>query len=70
MPELPEVEAIRRVLEPQVQGIMIQDIAVHRPEIIEHPSADKFCGRLIGQTFDRAERKSGRRLSELSLLHF
>ena len=57
MPELPEVEAIRRVLEPQVQGLTIQEIAVHRPEIIEHPSADEFCGRLIGQTFDRAERR-------------
>ena len=47
MPELPEVEAIRRVLEPQVQGLTIQDIGVHRPEIIEHPSADAFCGRVI-----------------------
>ena len=54
---MPEVEAIRRVLEPQVQGLTIQDIGVHRPEIIEHPSADAFCGRLIGQTFDRAERR-------------
>ena len=26
MPELPEVEAIRQVLEPQVQGLTIQDI--------------------------------------------
>lgn len=57
MPELPEVETIRRVLEPQVQGLTIQDIGVDRPEIIEHPSADEFCGRLIGQTFDRAERR-------------
>lgn len=50
MPELPEVEAIRQVLEPQVQGLTIQDIGVHRPEIIEHPSADEFCGRLMGQS--------------------
>ena len=54
---MPEVEAIRQVLEPQVQGLTIQDIGVHRPEIIEHPSADEFCGRLMGQTFDRAERR-------------
>ena len=57
MPELPEVEAIRQVLEPQVQGLTIQDIGVHRPEIIAHPSAGEFCGRLMGQTFDRAERR-------------
>lgn len=57
MPELPEVEAMKRVLEPQVQGLTIQNIAVQRPEIIEHPSADGFCGRLIGQIFDRVERR-------------
>ena len=57
MPELPEVEAIRQVLEPQVQGLTIQDIGVHRTEIIAHPSAGEFCGRLMGQTFDRAERR-------------
>lgn len=57
MPELPEVEAIKRVLEPQVQGLAIQDIVVNQPEIIEHPAADEFCGRVIGQTFDHMERR-------------
>ena len=57
MPELPEVEAIRRVLEPQVQGLSIQDIAVNRPEIIGRPVADAFCGRLVGQTLDHIERR-------------
>ena len=57
MPELPEVEALRRVLEPQVQGLSIQDIVVNRPEIIGRPVADAFCGRLVGQTLDHIERR-------------
>lgn len=57
MPELPEVETIKRVLEPQVKGLTIQDIVVSRPEIIKHPTADEFHGRLIGQTFEYIERR-------------
>lgn len=41
MPELPEVEAIRRVLEPQVQGCMIQQVAVDQPKVIERLSANE-----------------------------
>ena len=46
IPELPEVEAIRRVLEPQVRGLVIQEVVLRRPEIVEHPAADEFCGWL------------------------
>lgn len=52
MPELPEVETIRRVIEPQIQGIAIEEIVVSRPEVIAHPAADEFCRRLTGQIFD------------------
>lgn len=31
-PELPEVEAIRRVLEPQIRGLEIEQAAVSRPK--------------------------------------
>lgn len=57
MPELPEVEAIRRVLEPQVQGCMIREVAVEQPKVIERPSANEFSDRLIGQSFDCIERR-------------
>lgn len=57
MPELPEVEAIRRVLEPQVRGLVIQEVVLRRPEIVEHPAADEFCGRLIGQTLEGIARR-------------
>ena len=57
MPELPEVEAIRRVIEPQIQGLAIEQIAVNRPEVVAHPTADEFCRRLTGQIFDSVARR-------------
>lgn len=49
MPELPEVETIKRVIEPQIQGRMITKVAVRRPEVAAYPEADEFCRRLTGQ---------------------
>lgn len=57
MPELPEIETIRRVLEPQIQGLTIKNTAVNRPEVIAHPDSGEFCRRLTGQTVDRMERR-------------
>ena len=57
MPELPEVEAIRRIIEPQIQGLAIEQTTVDRPEVVAHPTADKFCRRLTGQIFDSAVRR-------------
>lgn len=48
MPELPEVEAIRLVLEPQLTARHILSLKVNRPEIIEHPAADQFAGFVTG----------------------
>ena len=50
MPELPEVETIRRVLEPQVKGLSITAVTVNRPEVIGQPIAEEFCQVLTGQT--------------------
>ncbi len=57
MPELPEVEAVKRVIEPQIQGVGIKNIIVRRSEVIACPSAGEFCQRLTGQTIDGMERK-------------
>lgn len=57
MPELPEVETVRRVIEPQIRGLAIESVAVRRPEIVAHPAADEFCGRLKGRRFERMERR-------------
>ncbi len=50
MPELPEVETIRRILEPQIKGSVITSVTVNQPEVVAHPIADVFCKLLIGQT--------------------
>ncbi len=75
MPELPEVEAVKRVLEPQIRGITIGSVLVRRPEIIAHPSAGDFCQRLTGRTFLRLERRGKFLIVPLSggdrmILHF
>lgn len=57
MPELPEVETIRRVLEPQIRGLVIEQAAVRRPEVVAHPDAGELCRRLTGQTFDGMTRR-------------
>lgn len=50
MPELPEVETIKRVIEPQIQGLVIDRVTVRRPEVVAYPAADEFCRLLTGQT--------------------
>lgn len=64
MPELPEVETIRRVLEPQLLGRSIENITVCNAQVIAWPTADEFRARLIGQTVSG----TGRRGKFLSLL--
>ena len=57
MPELPEVETIKRVIEPQIQGMMIKNVMVSRTEVVAHPAADEFCLRLAGQTISNMARR-------------
>lgn len=49
MPELPEVEAVRRVIEPQVRGRAVEAVEVNRPDVIAHPFAEAFSDALAGQ---------------------
>lgn len=49
MPELPEVETIKRVLESQLKGLTITKVTVNRPEVTAYPAADEFCRLLTGQ---------------------
>jgi formamidopyrimidine-DNA glycosylase len=57
MPELPEVETIRRILEPQIKDSVITSVTVNRPEIVAHPTADDFCRLLVGQTVSGMTRR-------------
>lgn len=51
MPELPEVETIKQVIEPQIKGLRIIKAIIKRPEVTAYPTADKFKKRITGQTF-------------------
>lgn len=57
MPELPEVETIKRVIEPQIQGTSIEQVTISRPEVIAHPCADEFCELLRGQVIAGMRRR-------------
>ena len=57
MPELPEVETIKRVLEPQIKGLIMKHITVRRPEVVAHPSSDEFCKLLTGQSISGMKRR-------------
>lgn len=57
MPELPEIETIKRVIEPQIQGLMIDKVNIKRPEVVAYPAADEFRGLLTGQTISHMTRR-------------
>ncbi|RAL26823.1 DNA-formamidopyrimidine glycosylase [Thermoflavimicrobium daqui] len=50
MPELPEVETVKRTLKNLVQGKTIRDITVSLPRIIKHPDINQFRKLLQGTT--------------------
>ena len=43
MPELPEVETVKRVLAPYLTGRKILALIVNHEKIIAHPKADELC---------------------------
>lgn len=57
MPELPEVETIKRVIEPQIKGLVIEKATVKRPEVVAYPDADTFCKALTNQVISHMERR-------------
>lgn len=57
MPELPEVETIRRILEPQLKGRQIVSVSVKNPQIIAYPETDIFSKILVGQTITSMSRR-------------
>lgn len=57
MPELPEVETVRKVIEPQLCGHKIISVAVHHPQVIAGISTDDFCDRVKDQIFAKMSRR-------------
>ncbi len=57
MPELPEVESVRRGLEELVVGETVEKVEVRWPRIIGTPAFNQFSKRLIGQTIEKIDRR-------------
>ena len=57
MPELPEVETVRRILEPQLAGRTVETVEVYNEQIIAHPKAELFMALLHGQTIQKISRR-------------
>lgn len=48
MPELPEVETMKRILEPQLTDCTITQVEMNRPDIVEYPTSDAFASAVTG----------------------
>lgn len=57
MPELPEVETVRRTLEQLVNGRTIERVTVRLPRIIQRIEPEVFCLELQGQTIHEIGRR-------------
>lgn len=58
MPELPEVETVRRTLEPRITGKTIDSFRLHWHRTLEHPSLDDFRDAVIGQPVSSVSRRA------------
>jgi len=65
MPELPEVETVRRGLAPVMEGAVIEKAAVNRPDL-RWPFPERMAERLEGQRVERLRRRSKYILADLS----
>ena len=57
MPELPEVEQVKKTLAPHVVGKKIKSVDVRLPRLIQYPSAEIFAQKLVGKKIESIERK-------------
>jgi formamidopyrimidine-DNA glycosylase len=65
MPELPEVETVRRGLQPVMEGVVIAQACVNRPDL-RWPLPDRMADRLTGQRVLALRRRSKYLLADLS----
>lgn len=57
MPELPEVETVRRTLTELAAGKTIAQVDIRWPKMIKHPEADEFRDALAGETIQSIARR-------------
>src|SRR5881275_2985379 len=65
MPELPEVETVRRGLQPVMEGARFTKVIAHRGDL-RWPLAKDFAARLEGKTVEGLGRRAKYLLADLS----
>jgi formamidopyrimidine-DNA glycosylase len=65
VPELPEIETVRRGLSPVMEGRLILEAEVRRPDL-RWPLPERMAERLVGQRVERLRRRSKYILADLS----
>ena len=64
MPELPEVETVRRGLQPAMEGATIESVELRRPDL-RFPFPARFAARLSGRRVDSLQRRAKYLLAHL-----
>ena len=60
MPELPEVEMVKRVIEPQLIGRKIITIQLNQESIVAYPEIPEFKQALLNNTIANMNRRTKR----------
>ena len=58
MPELPDLELIRRYLAPRLEGVRIESALVRRPLVVRNLLGGDAAGHLVGRCFTGAGRRA------------
>lgn len=65
MPELPEVETVKNILNSKIKGLTIKDVKVHYQNIIAYPEPDTFIKKIRNQKINDIKRRGKWLLFEL-----
>ena len=57
MPELPEVEQVRKTLAPHIEGKKFQKVEVFLPRLVKYPTPELFVKKLTGRTVKKVNRR-------------
>ena len=57
MPEMPEVETIKRIIEPQIVGVKIDSVITNHSQVIAYPDMYRFEQETNGQTINKMSRR-------------
>ncbi len=52
MPELPEVEQVKKTLLPHIKGKTITKVEVYLDRLVKHPSSEQFIKNLTVHTIE------------------